>query len=166
MRDGDSIEMVGEATQTARFSPGAYFNAGPARLPSFHHGLLGYARKFGVPLVVEVNSSRSAYIAAPDGNRIRMRAAINDTRGYVSELLAKAVNQGALVASLTADEKAKLLPFLKRYGDLEEDYAFKATERSGFSTPPGAGVESFAAPAPPVPRARLPRPPAAGGDAV
>lgn len=48
IRDGHTIEMIGEATQTAKFSDGVYFNAGPARLPSFHQGILGYARKFGV----------------------------------------------------------------------------------------------------------------------
>lgn len=143
IRDGDEIEMIGEAPQTARFSPGIYFNAGPARLPSFHQGMLGYARKFGVPLEIEVNSSRSAYIAAP-GNRIRMRAAVNDTRGYVSELLAKAINQGALDAAVSPDEKAKLLPFLKTYGDLDDRMAFSGTVRSGFGTSPGAGTSSFA----------------------
>jgi hypothetical protein len=40
------------------------FNAGPARLPSFHQGVLGYAKRFGAPLEVEVNSSRSAYLVA------------------------------------------------------------------------------------------------------
>lgn len=62
VRAADRIEMIGEADQVARFSDGIYFNAGPARIPSFHQGLLGYARKFGVPMEVEVNSSRSAYI--------------------------------------------------------------------------------------------------------
>jgi monoamine oxidase len=50
VRDGDKIEMIGEETQTARFSDGIYFNAVPARVLSFHQGLLGYARAFGVPL--------------------------------------------------------------------------------------------------------------------
>ena len=150
VRDGDRIEMIGEATQTARFSNGIYFNAGPARLPSFHQGMLGYAKRFGVPLEVEVNSSRSAYIATP-GSRIRLRAAVNDTRGYVAELLAKAINQGALDQAVTADEKLKLMPFLKHYGDLDERYAFKGTIRSGFGTAPDAGVDHFASAAKPVP---------------
>ena len=150
VRDGDRIEMIGEATQTARFSPGIYFNAGPARLPSFHQGMLGYARKFGVPLEVEVNSSRSAYIAAP-GSRIRLRAAVNDTRGHISELLAKAINQGSLDQAVTAEEKRVLLPFLKHYGDLDATFAFKGTMRSGFETFPGAGVARFATPVKPVP---------------
>ena len=151
VRNGDRIEMIGEPTQTARFSDGVYFNAGPARLPSFHQGMLGYAKKFGVPLEVEINSSRSAYIADPQTGRVRMRAAINDTRGYLSELLAKAVNQGALDQAVTAEEKAKLLPFLKFYGDLDEEMTFKGTARSGFGTPPGAGVSSFETAAAPVP---------------
>ena len=151
VRNGDKIEMIGEATQTAKFSDGVYFNAGPARLPSFHQGILGYARKFGVPLEVEVNSSRSAYIAQAGGSKIKMRAAINDTRGYLSELLAKAVNQGSLDQAVTAEEKLKLLPFLRTYGDLNDKFEFKGTARSGFGTPPGAGVSSFETPSTPVP---------------
>jgi len=143
VRDGDKIEMIGEATQTAKFSEGVYFNAGPARLPSFHQLILGYARKFKVPLEVEVNSSRSAYIVGNNGDRLKMRTAINDTRGHISELLAKALNQGSLDQALSAEDKAKLLPFLKFYGDLDDKFAFEGTVRSGFGTPPGAGTSSF-----------------------
>ncbi|MDB5737715.1 MAG: hypothetical protein JWO65_1383 [Sphingomonas bacterium] len=145
IRNGDKIEMEGEETQTVGFSEGMYMNAGPARIPSFHQGLLGYAKRFGVPLEVEVNSSRSAYIMAADGSRIRMRTAINDMRGYVSELLSKAINQGALDQAITAADKEKLLPFLKFYGDLGTNGAFTGTERSGFGSPPGAGT-TFEAP--------------------
>ena len=146
VRNGDKIEMIGEATQTAKFSDGVYFNAGPARLPSFHQNILGYARKFGVPLEVEVNSSRSAFVVANNGDKFRMRTAINDTRGHIAELLAKAVNQGALDAAVTPEDKAKLMPFLKFYGDLDDKYAFEGTVRSGFGTPPGAGTSSFETP--------------------
>jgi monoamine oxidase len=140
LRDGDKIEMVGEETQTVRFSPGLYMNAGPARIPSFHQGLLGYAQKFGVPLEVEVNSSRSAYIMGEDGTRVRLRAAVNDMRGYVSEMLSKALSQGALDQSVSAADKQKLLPFLKAYGGLTPDGQFKGTQNSGFAQYPGAGV--------------------------
>jgi len=153
VRDGDKIEMIGEATQTAKFSEGLYFNAGPARLPSFHQGILGYARKFKVPLEVEVNSSRSAFIVADNGDKLRMRAAINDTRGHISELLAKAINQGSLDQALTAEDKAKLLPFLKFYGDLDDKNAFKGTVRSGFGKAPG--VLDFEEPPEPTPLGTL-----------
>ena len=140
IRDGDKIEMNGEATQTAKFSGGIYMNAGPARIPSFHTGLLGYCDKFGVPLEVEVNSSRSAYILAKDGTRIRQRTAVNDMRGHIAELLAKALNQWSLDTAISAADKAKLLPFLKFYGDLDDRNGYAGSERSGFGNAPGAGV--------------------------
>jgi monoamine oxidase len=149
VRDGDKIEMDGEETQTARFVDGNYFNAGPARIPSFHTNLIGYCSKFGVPLEVEVNSSRSAYIVSKDGKKLRMRTAINDFRGNVSELLAKALNQGSLDQAITPEDKAKLLPFLRAYGDLDQTYDFKGTERAGFgATSPGAGLQFGSAPNP------------------
>jgi monoamine oxidase len=154
VRDGDTIEMNGEATQTARFSDGIYFNAGPARIPSFHQGLLGYAKTFGVPLEVEVNSSRSAYVMADDGSKIRMRTAINDMRGRIAELLAKAISQGALDQQLTALDREKLMPFLRAYGDLGEGDVFTGTERSGFGNPPGAG-SVFASPSTAMPLDQL-----------
>ncbi len=140
IRDGDTIELNGEPKQTAKFSDGIYMNAGPARIPSFHTGLLGYCDKFGVPLEVEVNSSRSAYIMGKDGTRIRQRVAVNDLRGHIAELLAKALNQGSLDTAITAADKAKLLPFLQFYGDLGADGRFTGTQRSGFGHAPGAGV--------------------------
>ena len=144
LRDGSKIEMVGEAEQTVRFSEGLYMNAGPARIPSHHEGLLGYCDKLGVPLEVEINSSRSAYFwseGSNGGKPIQMRQGVNDTRGYISELLAKALNKGALDQDLTVEDKQKLLPFLKAYGDLDDGMAFKGTERSGFTQVPGAASQ-------------------------
>ncbi len=76
-----------------------YWNAGAARLPSHHQTILGYCRELGVPLEVEVNTSRGALLvnpAANGGRPVEMRQAVNDTRGAISELLGKAVNRGAL----------------------------------------------------------------------
>ena len=154
VRDGDRIEMVGEDTQVARFSAGLYHNAGAARIPGFHQGLLGYAEKFGVPLEVAVNSSRSAYIMASDGSRIRMRTAVNEMRGHIAELLAKAIRQGSLDQQLTAADREKLMPFLKVFGDLDDKDKFIGTERSGFSIAPGASATQAVA-VPPMPFDRL-----------
>ncbi|MBV8970700.1 MAG: FAD-dependent oxidoreductase [Sphingomonadaceae bacterium] len=140
IRGNDRIEMIGEPAQTASFSPGIYMNAGPARIPSFHTGLLGYCDRFGVPLEVEVNSSRSAYVMAADGTKIRQRVAVNDLRGHIAELLAKALNQGALDQAVTPADKARLLPFLKFYGDLGDDGRFTGTARSGEVRDGVAGV--------------------------
>ncbi|PZQ60614.1 MAG: hypothetical protein DI570_13955 [Phenylobacterium zucineum] len=141
LRGGDKIEMVGEATQTVGFSDGLYMNAGPARIPSHHEGLLGYCSRLGVPMEVEINSSRSAYFwsaGSNGGKPIQMRQGVNDTRGYISELLAKALKKGALDQDLTLEDRERLLPFLRAYGDLDEGMAFKGTERSGFAQLPGA----------------------------
>jgi monoamine oxidase len=157
VRAGDKIEMVGEDTQTVGFSDGLYMNAGPARLPSHHQGILSYCKKLGVPLEVEVNSSRSAYFHSSDANSakpVRMRQGVNDTRGALSELLAKAINKGALDADLTAADKEALLPFLKHYGDLTDSMAFEGTARSGYLVPPGA-ADQFGVHNPPVPLKEL-----------
>ncbi len=143
LRNGSKVEMLGEETQTVRFSDGIYMNAGPARIPSHHQGLLEYCRKLGVPLEVEINSSRSAMIwdgAAHGGQPIRMRQAVNDARGHIAELLAKAVNRGALDHELTADDKERLLPFLQGFGDLAPDFSFAGSQRSGFRQAPGAAA--------------------------
>src|SRR6201994_1344967 len=62
VRNGTKVEFTTGFTQNCVFAPGLYQNVGPARLPSIHHTMLGYARELGVPLEVEVNSSRSALL--------------------------------------------------------------------------------------------------------
>src|SRR3954465_4965044 len=60
IRGGDRIVQHGRPDQIAAFAPGHYFNAGPARLPSTHRVILGYARKFGVGLEPFINVNRNA----------------------------------------------------------------------------------------------------------
>src|ERR1700722_6098574 len=135
LRRGDKVEMIGEAAQTVGFSKGMYFNAGPARIPSHHRGLLGYCKLLEVPLEVEVNFSDSALLqsnGAFNGKPIQERQAINDFRGEISELLAKAADRGALDKELTADDKARLVAFLQDYGDLSKDDLYKGSERAGY----------------------------------
>jgi monoamine oxidase len=142
IRSGTRIEIEGEADQIAGFSDGLYFNAGPGRIPSHHQGLLGYCRALGVPLEVEVNSSRSTLLQADGafgGKPIQQRQAVNDIRGEISALLAKAANRGALDADLSAEDKQRLLGFLRGYGDLTADLAYAGSERSGYSVYPGGG---------------------------
>lgn len=141
IRGGDRVETLERPAQTAGFSPGLYFNAGPARLPSHHQGVLSYAKTLGVPLEVEVNSSRSSLLqsdAAFGGKPIQQRQAINDLRGGLSELLAKATRGGGLDQELTVADRERLLAFLKTYGDLDAGGAYRGSERSGYVTAPGA----------------------------
>jgi monoamine oxidase len=141
LRHGDKVEMIGEVEQRVGFSKGMYFNAGPARIPSLHQGLLGYCKLLGVPVEVEVNFSDSALLQSDgsfNGKPIQERQAINDFRGRIAELLSKATNRGALDQELTADDKERLIGFLRTYGDLSKDNLYKGSERSGYKVPPGA----------------------------
>lgn len=144
IRDGTRIEYTDGSSQTARFDQGQYFNAGPARLPSHHQTILGYCREFGVALEAEVNTSRSAYFL-PDAEKnrpaIQLRRAVNDARGRISELLAKATDAGALDRELSVADRQRLLEFLKVYGDLAPDHTFRGTERSGYTVFPGAAEQ-------------------------
>ena len=144
VRDGTRIEYTDGSSQTARFDQGQYFNAGPARLPSHHQTILGYCREFGVALEAEVNTSRSAYFlpdAAKNRPAIQLRRAVNDARGRISELLAKATDAGALDRELSVADRQRLLEFLKVYGDLAPDHTFTGTERSGYTVFPGAAEQ-------------------------
>ena len=142
IRRGAEVDFTDGTKQTCEFDEGHYFNAGPARLPSIHKNMLGYCHELRVPLEVEVNSTRSALIQADTlngGKAVEQRAAVNDTRGHVAELLSKCVSKGHLDQDITAEDRQRMLAFLVKYGDLNTDYKFKGSERSGFKVFPGAG---------------------------
>ncbi len=144
IRGGDSVEFTTGVRQSCNFDQGNYFNAGPARLPAIHRTMLGYCHELGVPLEVEVNSSRGAFMQCDKlngGAPVTERRAVNDTRGHVSELLAKCIKKGALDEEITPEDRERMITFLRQYGDLRPDLTFKGTERSGFKVPPGAGKE-------------------------
>ncbi len=135
------MDFTDGTRQTCAFDEGHYFNAGPARLPSTHHTMLGYCHELGVALEVEVNSSRSALMQSDKlngGSAVQERRVVNDTRGHVSELLAKCIRKGALDQEMGADDRERMIEFLRQYGDLNPDLLFRGTDRSGFKVPPGA----------------------------
>jgi monoamine oxidase len=126
-----------------------YFDAGPARLAYHHQGILSYCRELGVPIEVMVNDNRAAYLqddAAFNGKPQSARAVINDARGFVAELAAKAVQQDLLDMPVSNDDKAKvkegLLAFLRAFGDLNEVSEYRSSARSGYLVLPGAGIET------------------------
>jgi monoamine oxidase len=143
-RNGTEVKFVDGTTQTIRWEEGNYQNLGPARLPSTHWTMLGYCRELGVPLEVEINTSRSTLLqseTANGGTPVVQRKAINDTRGHVSELLSKCVAGGALDGELTKDDRERMTAFLKVYGPLNEKSKYVGSERAGYKTPPGAGAQ-------------------------
>ncbi|MDT7810994.1 MAG: monoamine oxidase, partial [Acidobacteriaceae bacterium] len=145
IRDTSAVRFMDGSEQKCCFSEGNYFNAGPARLPSIHRTMLGYCHELGVPLEVEVNSSRSAMFQADHlngGAPVQQRQMVNDSRGHVSELLAKCIQKGTLDQELTPEDKERMLTFLRQYGDLSPDYLYKGSDRSGYKVLPGAGPQT------------------------
>ena len=142
VRGGDAIPFLDGGTQTCAFDPGNYQNVGPARLPSIHKQMLDYCRKLGVELQVEVNTSRSTLLqndAANGGKPMVQRQVVNDTRGHVSELLAKCMRNGALDQEMTPTDRDRMLSFLRLYGSLDNAGKYRGSEDAGYIKTPGAG---------------------------
>jgi len=143
-RKGTKVKFVDGTEQTINWEEGNYQNLGPARLPSTHWTMLGYARELKVPMEVEINTSRSTLLQndnANGGAAVPQRKAINDTRGRVSELLSKCIVQGALDAEITKEDRDRMTAFLKVYGPLNREGKYVGSDRAGLKVPPGAGSQ-------------------------
>ncbi|TWD81287.1 monoamine oxidase [Kribbella amoyensis] len=149
VRGGTQETDLHGTTQRARFSPGQYMNAGPGRIPQ-HHVTLDYCRELGVPIEPFVNQNADGYLyregtTALSNKAIRHRTAKADVYGYVSELLAKATDQGALDSVLTGTDKDALISFLRSFGAIgtkADGYRYTGTGgRRGYEVEPGAGLE-------------------------
>ncbi|MBX3484640.1 FAD-dependent oxidoreductase [Phenylobacterium sp.] len=151
VRKGTVIRQNGRPDQTVDWDAGAnhYLNAGPARLPQSHHAILGYCRELNVPLEVMVNSNRLAKLDY-GGKVVTNGQAVNDTRGAFAELLAKAIDKGALEQELTGLDKRRLMGYLGAWGDLDPKRVYSGgSGRAGFTVDPGGydtpgrAVDSF-----------------------
>jgi monoamine oxidase len=141
VRNGTKVELTDGTTQECTWQSG-YLNPGPARIPSIHTNLLNYCQELGVPLEVEVNTSRSALMQAPvinDGKPVQQRQVVHDTRGYLAELLTKAINKHSLDDELSKEDLSRLHDFLENFGDLNREGKYTGSMRAGFITPRGAG---------------------------
>ena len=122
-----------------------YFNPGPARLPYHHEGILSYCRELGVALEVMSNDNRGALLqsdTAFDGKPQRNRHVVDDIRGYVAELAAKAVGQDPLSQAVGTEDKERIRAMLRAFGALDRDMAYKGSGRAGYSEPPGGGTQA------------------------
>ena len=136
IRSGDIIDETDSSQQCLFDSdPSLYFNAGPARIPHHHEFVLGYCREFGIALETFVNDNRAALLHSTNsfgGEPQIARRVIADTRGNIAELLALAVNQGALDQALSAQDRTNILNMLRGFGDLGIGDAYAGTARAGF----------------------------------
>jgi monoamine oxidase len=131
VRAGTRETEIDGPEQTAGFPEGFYMNPGPARIPGHHTTTLEYCKEFGVPIEVFNNVNESAYYQVKGVGRVRMREATADLRGYVDELLAKAVKRDALDRPMTPDDKEALVEYLREDGGLNPDLAYKPTSARG-----------------------------------
>lgn len=148
IRDGDRIVQNGRPDQVASFDPGLYFNAGPARLPSTHRLILSYARRFGVALEPFINVNRNAGWDF-NGKVQPERRMVEDMRGHLAELLAKAIDRKALEGVVPKDELAAVRQFLGPYANVGQDGVYRPAGRSGYAVD-GGGYDRAPVPLPPL----------------
>lgn len=149
VRGGTQLRDLDGRTQRATFSDGQYMNAGPARIAQ-SMVTLDYCRELDVAVETFVNQNADAYVYNEDagalsGKPTRWRTAKADMYGYVSELLAKATDRGALDAELDADDKERVLAFLQDFGAIggkSTNFAYAGTDRRGYTVEPGAGDQA------------------------
>ena len=141
IRGGDRIVQTGRPDQVASFDPGLYFNSGPARIPSTHRLILSYARRFGVQLEPFINVNRNA--GWDFGGKVHAeRRMVEDMRGHLSELLAKAIDRKALEGVVAKDELDAVRRFLGPYANVGQDGVYRPTGRSGYSVEGGGYAQA------------------------
>ncbi len=133
-------------TQTCAFDEGLYFNCGAMRIAYHHTTTIGYCRELQVPVETFSVASDAAYLyqqkaAALAGQRVRLREVRTDLNGYVSELLSKAVSDKALDQSVSADDRERLLEYLRGAGGLDAQMRYRGASMRGPDLPtPADGV--------------------------
>jgi monoamine oxidase len=119
------VNKKGETTeQVCNFDEKLYLNLGPGRLPYHHRRVLHYCRELDVALEVYIMETMANLFQSDKafgGNATVRRRIANDVQGYISEMLAKAVNQNALNLVLDAEDRNNLLCLLKSFGDPGEN---------------------------------------------
>ena len=137
IRGGDVVDQIDRPRQQSQFSDGLYFNAGPARIPSWHHAILGYAKRLNVPMEVFVNDHMAT--GWDFGGKVhRGRQMAYSLQARLMELLAKAIDQGALKAAMPEAELKEFRQFVRFYGSLDDKGLPTENGAFGYSDWPGA----------------------------
>ena len=138
LRHGDRVDEMGQE-QVCKFDddPELYFNAGPARIPGHHRRILHYCKTLEVPLIVKANVNRLDYTHDEEhfgGKPQRIGHYVTDARGFLSELLYKAVDKNTFEQPLSAEDRERMLYFVRTYGDLNRKGHYKGSPRSGYKS--------------------------------
>ena len=139
--------------QTCTFDEGQYFNCGAMRIAYHHATTLAYCRELQVPVETFALVSEAAYLyqtksATMQDRRVRFREVHTDMDGYVSELLGKAVSDHALDEVLTAEDRDRLLEYLRGKGALDASGKYKGGPLRGPDAPVAFGEPATHTPLP------------------
>lgn len=123
VRHGDRIDEIGNA-QVCQFdsAPHLYFNAGASRIPAVHSRILAYCTELGIALETHVNANPAAWLQYDrfnEGRRVRQREFHADARGFIAELVARALPDALLDAPLAGIDRQQALEFVTQFGDLD-----------------------------------------------
>ena len=137
LRSGDRIDETGYP-QICQFDkdPDLFFNAGPARIPGHHTALLSYCKELGVDLAPFVNDNRNAWVqddAMFGGKPIRQREYMTDTRGFISELMAKSMKPDQMLAPMTASDFEQIREYVRQMGELNSEFRYMGSSRAGLA---------------------------------
>jgi monoamine oxidase len=137
-----SEEVGPTAGQTCDFDEGHYYNCGPMRIPNTHVTTLEYCRELGVPIEMFTSVNEASFLhqskaADPATAKMRLRELHADWRGFTSELLAKAISQESLDRPLSADDKERIMNWLRFEGGLDANMHYATTARRGYKIAPG-----------------------------
>ena len=159
IRRGDRHTDTDGVTQVSQYDKGQFFNAGPSRIPS-HHITLDYCRELGVAIEPFINANAQGLYFHENtptvdhgplaSTAVTHRQAKADWFGYISELLAKAVDQGALDEVLSASDAERVVAFAQSLGGLTGG-RYVGNNRRGYLEPPGAGEQPGVVDGPPPP---------------
>ena len=112
---------------------------------------------FNVALEPFIQTNFNAYVHSPGafgGKPRRFREVHADFNGHVAELLAKATGQSKLDQPVTKEDREILLAALQAWGALDRNYEYKkgliSSERRGYVSDPGGGLNSVPVPSEPM----------------
>lgn len=138
VRAGTLIDEIGNP-QYCQFDdePHMYFNAGAARIPSSHKNVLHYCKELGVDLELFINENKMAWIqddAIMGGKPIRNGEFTTNVRGFMAELMAKAMTELELDQPFTNEEAELVLSMIRSFGDLGADLRYTGSDRAGYAS--------------------------------
>ncbi|NEP78935.1 MAG: NAD(P)-binding protein [Okeania sp. SIO3B3] len=145
VRPGNVIKEDKYGFQKCKFEsePGEpyppYLNAGPGRIPSSHKLLLGYMKKFNVPMEVYVMASDSnlTYVQDHFGNQsVPYRQPAYNMQGWVAQELYQLLNPDNC-PDMSPGDIEKFKQFLQVFGNLNEEGMYEGSDRAGYSVLPG-----------------------------